>query len=89
MFLPTTIKITILKSNPNKEGLFSIVLRFTQNRKAHNVYLRKYIPLVEWVNEGNTFIRERGSTALANAKQLNLFLLSQFTRAQEILLNAE
>ena len=89
MLLPTTLKITVLKSNPNKEGLFPIVLRFTQNRKAHNIYLRKYIPLKEWVNDGNCFIRERGSTALETAQQLNLFLASQLTRAKEILLEAE
>lgn len=89
MFLPTTIKITLLKSNPNKEGLYPIIIRFTQNRKPHNIYLRKYIPLKEWVDDGNIFIRERGNNALDNAKALNLFLRSQLSRAQEILLNAE
>ena len=89
MYLPTTIKVAILKSSPNSEGLFPIVIRFTQNRRSHIIYLRKYIPLEEWINEGNTFIRERGSTALANAKELNLFLISQITRAHSILLNAE
>jgi len=76
MFLPTTIKVAILKSSPNSDGLFPIVIRFTQNRRSHIIYLRKYVPLEEWVNKGNTFIRERGSTALTNAKELNLFLIS-------------
>lgn len=89
MFLPTTIKVVVLKSSPNSDGLFPIVLRFIQNRKVHNVYLRKYIPLEEWVNNGNHFIRERGPAALINAKQLNLILRSQLTRAEEILFNSE
>ena len=89
MFLPTTIKVAILKSSPNSDGQFPLVLRFTQNRRSNIIYLRKYVPLAEWVNDGNHFIRERGSTALENAKQLNLFLRSQLTRAEEILLEAE
>ncbi len=89
MFIPTSIKIAILKSHPNKEGDVPIILRFTQNRKPKNIRLKKYIPLSSWIDKGSKFVKERGNNALPNARQINYFLNQILQKGERIILQAE
>jgi len=89
MYLPTSVKIALMSSNPNKDKLYPIVLRFIQNRKPRNIYLRKYIPLESWLNEGMEYVKEKGEHSIPNAKHLNFFLNAFLQKAVDIVLRAE
>jgi integrase/recombinase XerC len=87
MYIPITIKLTVLPSNLNDKGLVPISLQFTKGRKVNRISLRKWIPLDHWLNEGSTFVKEKGLDASNHAKELNMFLLSMLGRANQIILN--
>ncbi len=89
MYIPTTLKIIVLKGNKNQDGQVPILLKFTQSRKTNRISLRKWINPEDWIDDGATYVRERGRSAPANAKELNLFLKSQLSRAELMLLEAE
>ena len=89
MYIPTTLRIIILKGNPNKMGQVPLALRFIQNRHTHRISLRKFIHPDDWMDDGNIYIREKGKSAPANARDLNLFLKIQLPRAEKILLESE
>ena len=89
MYIPTTLRIIILKGNPNKMGQVPLALRFIQNRHTHRISLRKFIHPDDWIDDGNIYIREKGKSAPANARDLNLFLKIQLARAEKILLESE
>ena len=89
MYIPTTLAISVLKGNANKEGLIPILLKFTQNRKTHRISLRKWIQPESWVNERGKYVKEKGAGASDYAKQLNAFLNSQINRGKDILLTQE
>lgn len=82
------IKETYPQKNANAQGLIPILLKFTQNRKTNRISLRKWIKLDDWVDDGTYYIREK-SKQQDNGKLLNLFLRSQLSRAEEILLKYE
>jgi len=89
MFIPTSIKIAILNSHPNKEGEVPIILRYTQNRKPKNIRLKKFVPPSCWINKGSKFLKERGNDALPNARQINYFLNQILQKGERIILQAE
>ncbi len=89
MYVPTTLKIIVLKGNANKQGLIPILLKFTQNRQTNRIALRKYIKPKDWLDDGKFYVRERGANAPTTARALNLFLKSQLARAESIMLEAE
>lgn len=89
MYLPATVKIALMKSNPNKEGLCPLVLRFTQNRKSRYIYLRRYVPEFAWRNQGLEFVKERGENSIPNARDMNIFLNAIQQKALGIVLRHE
>lgn len=89
MYVPTSIKIAVLKSHPNRKNELPLVLRFIQNRKSRQIHLRKFIPIEAWLNEGGKYIKERGPESLRIAKDLNLILNQFIQKGQRIILNAE
>ncbi len=89
MFIPTSVRVVLVTTHPNKQGLFPIVLRFIQNRKVHNISLRKYIPLQAWENKGGMFVKEKGEGSVKSAKALNHFLNEVLSKARKIIYLSE
>ena len=89
MFTYPTLKIVVLKSDVNKDGLTSIYLQYIQNKKVNRISLRKRIPMNSWTGTAPKYIAEKGTYKHPNAKALNALINKKLAHANEIIIKAE
>jgi len=84
MFIKTRIKL-IIRKRSNEANSGSICLLFTQNRNPQRISLNKFVPLDAWENTNGNFIKSN----YPNAKELNLFLRAQLSKAEILIMDHE